>query len=442
MKAVWTFVYDWGIIPIFAAGIRAAALVKPKIRRGVRGRKHLFADLDAALQTVKPGKRIWFHSSSMGEFEQAKPIIAALKRKHADARIIVSFFSPSGFDNSKGYKFADVVTYIPFDTKENAAAFIDRIQPDAAVMVRYDVWPNHIWELYKRGIPVFLANATMRRSSPRLRWPWRSFHALLYGQMRAILTVSESDAEHFRLYGIPSPDIAAAGETRYDQVLQRSAEARKRHVLQGRFLKGRKVIVAGSTWPEDEEGLLRTFRKLHRDEPKALLILVPHEPTISAIEAIEQRTMTSPRSIRFSELNDYAGEPIIIVDSIGILMALYQYADIAFVGGSFKQNVHNVLEPAVYGMPVLYGPKHGNSQEAAILARRGGGIVVEDHQEMYRVLRTLLQDSKAREVVGKNSLELVRENAGATQRFLSYLEPVVWPPVKRRGVKKGIRVRP
>lgn len=436
MKTLWTTLYDWVLIPSFAGGLRVASLFKSKVRRGVRGRTNLLADLEQALAAVKPGKRIWFHSSSMGEFEQAKPIIAALKRRHADVRIIVSFFSPSGFDNSKGYALADVVTYIPFDTKDRARAFIDLVKPDAAVMVRYDVWPNHIWELYRRGIPVFLANATMRRSSPRLRRPWRSFHTFLYGGMKAILTVSESDAAHFRLFGIPGPDIAPAGETRYDQVLQRSAEARKKHVLQEKFVRGRKVIVAGSTWPEDEEVLLKTFQKLYRYEPKALLILVPHEPTISAIEAIEAKTMTSPRSIRFSELNDYAGEPIIIVDSIGILMALYQYADIAFVGGSFKQNVHNVLEPAVYGIPVLYGPKHQNSQEASALAKRGGGIVVEDHQDMYRVLRTLLGDAKARELAGRSSLGLVREHAGATNRFLAYLEPVVWGTKAKTNVRE------
>jgi 3-deoxy-D-manno-octulosonic-acid transferase len=441
MARFWTYVYDLVLIPVFAGGVRVAALFQSKVRRGLRGRKRLFEELEERLRLVKPGKRLWFHSASMGEFEQAKPIIAALKKKHPDVRIIVSFFSPSGYDNSRSYRLADVVTYIPFDTKKNAVAFIDLIKPDAAVMVRYDVWPNHIWELYKREIPVFLANATMRQSSPRLKWPWRSFHSLLYGRMKAILTVSESDAENFRLFNIHLPEIAAAGETRYDQVLQRSADALTKHVLQKKFFKNRRVIVAGSTWSEDEEVLLPAFRKLHHYDASALLILVPHEPTIQALEEIEQRINFKPRSIRFSELNDYAGEPVIIVDSIGILMALYQYADIAFVGGSFRQNVHNVLEPAVYGIPVVYGPKHRNSQEAVTLAECGGGCIVQDQQEMYRTLRSLLRDRHIRTQAGESSAALVREHAGATKRFLQYLEPTLWPARTKAKRTQGRQLR-
>ena len=449
MTRLWTILYNLGPIPILAAGLRVAALFNSKVRRGLKGRQHLFAELEEKLRSLKPGKRVWFHSSSMGEFEQAKPIIVALKRKHADVRIIVSFFSPSGYDNSKNYPFADIVTYIPFDTRKHAERFIGLIAPDAAVIVRYDVWPNHIWELYRRGIPVFLANATMRRSSPRLRWPWKSFHRLLYRGMKAILTVSQEDADRFRLFGFEGPEITPAGETRYDQVLQRSAEARRRHILQKRFLENRTVIVAGSTWPEDEAVLLPAFRKLAHYDPQVLLILVPHEPTINALDEVEQAINFRPRSIRFSELNDYAGEPIIIVDSIGILIALYQYADIAFVGGSFRQNVHNVLEPAVYGVPVLYGPKHANSQEALALTKCGGGIVVRDQLEMYRMLRSYSQDVIGRAKAGNCSRALVSEHAGATKRFLEYLEPTIWPvktkrtphPVSLRSKKRGVQRR-
>ncbi len=171
--------------------------------------------------------------------------------------------------------------------------------------------------------------------------------------------------------------------------------------------------------------LFPTINKILHYDSNVLVILVPHEPTVDAIEDIEIKLGAKSRSIRFSSLNDYKGEHIIIVDSVGILMALYQYADVAYVGGSFRQGIHNVLEPAVYGIPVVYGPKHTNSQEAIELVRRGGGFVVNDQQECYRTLRTLLNDKKANSTAGFQALKLVKENIGATKRFIEHLEKVL-----------------
>jgi 3-deoxy-D-manno-octulosonic-acid transferase len=190
-------------------------------------------------------------------------------------------------------------------------------------------------------------------------------------------------------------------------------------------LKDRKVFIAGSTWPEDEEVLLPTILKLIKYDSKILTILVPHEPTEEALEAIEKQLPSKAKSIRFSMLNDYSRERIILVDSIGILMALYQYADVAYVGGSFRQGIHNVLEPAVYGIPVVYGPRHQNSQEAQELIRRGGGVAINEQQECYRVLRTLLDNKKANTVAGQAALKLVKENIGATERFIQHLSKLL-----------------
>lgn len=436
MKTAWQFLYDVALIPLLGAALRLAAVGNAKIRGGLRGRHGLLNRLREETERLGPGKRVWVHSSSMGEFEQAKPIIAALKDRHPDVRIIVTFFSPSGYDNSRTYRLADIITYIPFDTPRNARLFLDLVRPDAAVMVRYDVWPNHIWECSRRGIPVFLANATMRSNSARLSWPWRSFHRSLYDHLTSILTVSALDADNFRRFGTQHVTIAPAGETRYDQVLQRSEEAKKKHLLPPSVLRRKRVIVAGSTWPEDEEVLIPTVQKLLRYDPGILLILVPHEPSEPALEGLENVLGDDVPSIRFSGLNDYRDEQVIIVDSVGILMALYQYADVAYVGGSFKQNVHNVLEPAVYGIPVIYGPRCENSQEAGELARREGGFIVHDAQDLYRLLRSLLRDPKERAAAGAASLELVREHAGATDRFLKHLEPILWPPEQDRPKKR------
>ncbi len=424
MKKIWFILYNAVFIPFFWALLQVAALFNDKIRRGIKGRKRLFENIECDLPKLTSKHRVWFHSSSMGEFEQAKPIISALRKKYRDINIIVTFFSPSGYDHSKKYKLADIITYIPFDTKANACRFLDLLRPTAAVFVRYDIWPNHLWELDARGIPAFIANATMNITSARFYPLLKNFHRLLFNTFESILTVSAKDAEAFALFGLTHPFIESIGETRYDQVWQRSADAKKKHLIPHAILKGKKVFIAGSTWPEDEEVLIPSIKKILQYDSNVLLILVPHEPTEDALEDIENKLSLKPRSIRFSNLNDYANERIIIVDSIGILMALYQYADVAYVGGSFRQGIHNVLEPAVYGIPVVYGPKHTNSQEAMELLQRGGSFVVNDQKECHQVLRTLLDDKKVNVVAGKQALMLVKENIGATERFIQHLEKV------------------
>jgi 3-deoxy-D-manno-octulosonic-acid transferase len=422
MRFFWSFIYNGIFIPLFWTFVQITKYFVPKIQRGIQGRKTLFQHLEQEQTKLTSHRRVWFHASSMGEFEQAKPIIAALRKHYTDINITVSFFSPSGYDHSKNYKLADIIMYIPFDTKANAHRFLDLLQPTAAVFVRYDVWPNHLWELNARGIPAFIANATMRTTSARFYPLLKNFHRLLFNNFVSILTVSAKDADAFSLFGLTHPSIEAIGETRYDQVWQRSADAKKKHLIPLAIFKGKKILLAGSTWPEDEEILIPSIKKILQYDSNVLIILVPHEPTEDALEDVENKLGSKPRSIRFSNLNDYANERIIIVDSIGILMALYQYANVAYVGGSFRQGIHNVLEPAVYGIPVVYGPKHTNSQEAIELTRRGGGFVVNDQQECYRMLRTLLDNKKVNAAAGKQALMLVEENIGATERFIQCLE--------------------
>jgi 3-deoxy-D-manno-octulosonic-acid transferase len=425
MKRTWRIIYNWIFIPLFWVLLQIASLVNRKIRRGIQGRKKLFEQIEQNVKKLSSNRRIWFHSSSMGEFEQAKPIIASLREKYRDISIIVTFFSPSGYDHSKNYKLADIITYIPFDRKKNACRFLDLINPTAVVFMRYDVWPNHIWELKSREIPLFIANATMRKSSARFYPLIKDFHRYLFNNFSSIFTVSSKDIDAFKIFGLKNPTIEAIGETRYDQVWQRSAEAKKKHLIPPAVLRGKKIFLAGSTWPEDQEVLIPAIKKMLHYDSSITVILVPHEPTIDTLEQIEIQFDKKMRSIRFSALNDYNDERIIIVDSVGVLMALYQYAYVAYVGGSFRQGIHNVLEPAVYGIPVIYGPKYTNSQEAVELIQRGGGFVINDQQECYKTLRRLLDDKKANLTAGSNAMKLVKDNIGATERFIKHLAKVI-----------------
>ena len=421
MQQFWYLFYNGIVIPVFWLLLGMGFPFNAKIRKALRGRRALFSRLESGLGRLTAPRRIWFHSSSMGEFEQAKPIIASLKQHYADVDIIVSFFSPSGYEHSQAYKQASLITYLPFDTISNARRFLDLVKPSAAIMVRYDLWPNHIRELHRRNIPTFIANATLRRNSSR-HWPLlRNFNKHLYEDLTSILTVSKDDVTSFLRLGVPESKLYAIGETRYDQVWQRSIDARTKHLIPPALLRGKKIFVVGSSWNEDETVVLAAFRRLVAEASGVLMILVPHEPTLETLDRLAATLNSSLRSIRFSDLNDYTNEKVVLVDSIGILVPLYQYAHVAYVGGSFRQGIHNVLEPAVYGIPVLYGPKHENSQEAIELVRRGGGFVVTNEEECFRQLKKLLTDEKSRENAGAVSLNLVKENIGATERFIEHL---------------------
>jgi 3-deoxy-D-manno-octulosonic-acid transferase len=354
----------------------------------------------------------------MGEFEQAKPIIEKLK-KESDTIIVVSFFSPSGYENSKKYPYADIITYLPFDSKWRAKRFIKVISPDLAVFMRYDIWPNHIWTLRKNNIPCLLVDATMKKNSPRKLPLIRSFHKYLFEDFTKILTVSDEDAQGFRNFKCKNVQIKKVGDTRFDRVYNRSLASKESKIIGPDVLRGNKVLVAGSTWDQDEEALIPAFLKVLKFDEKALMIIAPHEPTLLNLEKLEHEFSGVVSFIRLSHINNYANQRVIIVDSIGILSILYNYADVTFVGGSFKLNVHNVLEAAVYGVPVIFGPKIENSQEAKKLEQIGGGILVKDKRKLYRSLRNLLSDEKFRSECGKKSFDYVEKHKGATDRIIN-----------------------
>src|ERR1035437_1207453 len=418
MKKFWFLFYNLLIVPVLYLGVQIAGLYSKKVKRGIKGRRRLFEELiinSAAIR--KANKLIWFHSSSLGEFEQAKPIIEELK-KNKGINILVTFFSPSGYDNSRKYPFADLVSYLPFDTKANEAKFIRIVKPNLSVLMRYDLWPNHIWAMKSFNLPTFLVDATMKENSRRKILFIKNFHKYLFRDVTKILTVSKSDADGFKDFGCTDNQVKAVGDTRFDSVYQRSLTARAHNLLKTDLLKNKRILVAGSTWEADEEVILPTFSKLAKNDDDVILIIAPHEPTVIHLEKIENEFSGDLETIRFSFMNNYKGEKVIIIDSIGILLTLYTYADAAYVGGSFKQGIHNVLEAAVYGIPVLFGPKIDNSQEAKELLRLGSGILIRNKKEAYRNLRMLFSNDMLRKKKGAVSYNYVQKNLGATEKIL------------------------
>jgi 3-deoxy-D-manno-octulosonic-acid transferase len=422
MQNFWKAVYNIFVIPILWMILLLYSLVNKKAKKGVKGRKNLFINLETKVKTLGSAKRVWFHSSSMGEFEQAKPIIAIFKEKYPEIKIIVSFFSPSGYENNLKYKFADLITYIPFDSSSNASKFLEIVKPDLAVFMRYDVWPNFIWKLKKKNIPAFLVDATMSEDSKRKLPLVQNFHHHLFSAFTEILTVSKADANNFTDFNIQNVKISVGGDTRFDQVYNKSLNAKSKNILHSEFLKEKKIFLAGSSWKDDDEHIFPAFYKLLEYEKNLLMILVPHEPTETNLEEIEDELKSNATFIRFSSLSDYRNENVIIIDCIGLLVSLYSYGHVAYVGGGFGDGVHNVLEPAIYGIPVMFGPRNKNSQEAQELKNIGAGYEISDKTDVYKNLRKFFDDENFRSEKGKIASDYVMFNIGASKNIIEKLK--------------------
>lgn len=419
MSKFWYIFYNTFVITPLVFISRIAGIFNPKLRRGLKARKKLFEKLIIDLTGIdRKKKMIWFHSASLGEFEQAKPIIQELKAKK-NVNIIVTFFSPSGYDNSLKYPYADIIAYMPIDKPFPVKRFLSLVKPSLAIFMRYDIWPNFIWQLAKNKIPVFIADATMQTVSKR-KWPFvKSFHKSLYSSISRILTVSETDKSNFKEFNVGEKQLQIIGDTRFDRVYQKSQDAKNKKLFRDGILDNKKVFVFGSSWEGDEEVILPAMLKILKNDPDVIMIIAPHEPTLLRLEKLEHEFEGEQKSIRFSLMNNYDGERIILIDSIGILLTLYYYADCAYVGGSMKFRVHNVLEPAVYGIPVFYGPKINTSREAIELAEVGGGIILHNKKEAYRKLRSVFANNEERERIGEISSDYVSTRTGATTKILS-----------------------
>jgi 3-deoxy-D-manno-octulosonic-acid transferase len=423
--------YNAVVLPLLRLGLLLGSLINAKIRRGLKGRRGLFVRL-AAEAAAFSGRspRFWIHTSSMGEFEQAKPVIAELRSRFPGAFIAVSFFSPSGYENVRSFPGADLLTYIPFDSRKNADRFLSILRPDAGVVVRHDIWPNHVRELKRRGVPGFLINFS-QRPRPPLRFPGTvSLLRACVLPFDRVLAVSAETADVSVRLGLTSVRPEVAGDTRYDQVVRRTENA---ETVAGpiRPLKGDRFgIVFGSTWPTDEAVMTPVLKALAGRGRRVWSVWVPHEPTARHLENVEfQCGQAGLRSVRLSALPAAPPEPfdVLLVDRIGILAGLYAVADAAFVGGGFGPGVHSVLEPAAFGVPVFFGPRCRNSFEAGQLESRGGGFSVRDADEFLARLLPMIEDGTRLKRAGAEALALVRENLGATGRIADRLAEAVKP---------------
>jgi 3-deoxy-D-manno-octulosonic-acid transferase len=429
MRSFWFYIYNIVAIPVLYGGFYFISLFHKKIRKGIRVRKTLFENLEKQVQSLdSKGPRFWIHNSSMGEFEQAKPLIEGLKQRFPDGSVIVSFYSPSGFEHVQDYPHADILCYIPFDSYGKARRFIKTIQPDVALMVRHDLWPNHLWRLKAEKIPAILINCSVRPKTwyhlPFLCAAIRSF----FQYFDSVLAVSQETKFYWNRYRLGFQEVNVVGDTRYDQVVRRAREAEKIVAPLRKLKRERKCVVFGSTWPSDEEVIFEAMRRLSQTETDLWMVIVPHEPVKEHLDQISERlNQMNMRFVFFSQIEKYPDKDtnVLVVDRIGILASLYALGDLSFVGGGFGPGVHSVLEPAAFGKVVIFGPKHTNSFEAVQIKKRGVGFEVNSGDELFMFIFSFLKDEKRLSELGEKAATLVRENVGATERILKTIEATI-----------------
>ena len=366
-------------------------------------------------------KYIWFHASSLGEFEQGRPMMEKIKAEHPEYKILLTFFSPSGYEVRKNYNGVDVICYLPFDTPYRVKKFLNLANPSIAVFIKYEFWGNYLQELKHRNIPVYIISSIFRRDQLFFQWFGYPYRKMLYC-FTHLFVQDDRSAALLKEFGITN--VTVTGDTRFDRVLDVRNQARELSPVEHFVCEGGKekrlTLVAGSSWPQDEEILIPYFN----EHPEMKLIIAPHEIHREHLMYIE--SLLKRPSVRLSDVfHDQSlaeGKDCLIVDSFGLLSSIYRYGTIAYIGGGFGAGIHNTLEAAVYGIPVLFGPKYHKFKEAKDLIKVGGGFSVSDKQSFCEKLDELLTYQEVLEAAGESAGQFVNGNAGATDKILRIIK--------------------
>lgn len=407
------FLYNIFLV-LYALGIRVTSLFNEKARKWLRGRKGIFRQLADAMQG-KDEQRIWVHCASLGEFEQGRPVIEAIKAQYPGYKIVLTFFSPSGYEIRKDYDGADYVFYLPMDGAGNAKRFIELVNPSLAIFVKYEFWYHYLNQLKKQDVPTVLISAAFRSSQPFFKGYGGLFRKILKS-FAYIFVQDENSKQLLADIGITT-NVAISGDTRYDRVVQIAENARRYDLIE-RFKGDSKLLIAGSTWPDDEM-VLREALHILPDDWK--MIIAPHEIDDKHIQQLDE--MFQDTNTIYSQLpTSHTGHRVLIIDNIGMLSSLYRYGDIAFVGGGFqKGGIHNVLEPAVFGLPVFFGPEYDKFVEAKALVSRLYAFPISKKEHFNSLLRKLMEDDKRRLSMHKTIQAYIAGQAGATGKIMSVL---------------------
>jgi len=409
------FLYD-AAVRGYGWGIRVAAMFNTKAAQWVEGRKHWRIQAEKQLPPKGDRCRIWVHCASLGEFEQGRPLIEAVHARHPEAAIILTFFSPSGYEVRKHYTGADCVLYLPLDTRANAEDLVNMICPSLVVFVKYEFWYHYLTVLYKRQIPMLLVAAIFRKEQVFFAW-YGGFFRQLLSYYEQIFVQDNASFELLRQTGLKN--ITLSGDTRFDRVYA-IAQAAPAYAEIEDFLKGSGAFVAGSTWPPDEQLLSGFFRE---NSLPFKWIVAPHEIGEKHLAEVEE-LFGKENVLRYSALRKDKGDTgcrVLLIDNIGMLSGLYRYGMAAYVGGGFGRGIHNILEPAVFGMPVLFGPAYKKFREAHDLLKSGAAFSVKNSEELNAVMQRHVLDVEAQRSAAREAAAYVKDHLGATGQIIGYI---------------------
>ncbi|MGL3001096.1 3-deoxy-D-manno-octulosonic acid transferase [Flavobacterium sp. RSSB_23] len=402
---------------VFIAGflLKIVALFSPKMALFVKGRKDVFKTLKAKIQTSD--KSIWFHAASLGEYEQGLPVIEKIKEKFPSHKIIVTFFSPSGYEVRKNNTVADCTVYLPLDTQKNAKQFIELANPELVFFIKYEYWPNYLNELKKRNIKTYLISGILRENQAFFKW-YGGFYRKALNAFDFFFVQNESSKQLLQSLG--HQNVLVSGDTRFDRV---STILEKDNTLDfiAEFKNNKITVVIGSSWPKDEEIIAQYINEYSNENVK--FIIAPHNIKAEQIAKLKEQ-ITKP-TVVFSEKENQSlsDQQVFIIDTIGILTKIYSYADIAYVGGGFgNPGVHNILEPATFGIPIVIGPNYSHFAEVTALVKLEGCVSIENNKDLLETFDDLIYKPEIRFQKGAICRQFVQQNKGATAIILNHLQ--------------------
>jgi len=396
------------VIYIYLFGVKLAALFSSKPAKMVKGHREVFDILRDKID--RNARYIWFHAASLGEFEQGRPLIERIRKEHPEYRILQTFFSPSGYEVRKNYQGADIVCYLPFDTPRNVRRFIEMVNPCMVFFIKYEFWQNYLNTLYKKGIPVYSVSSIFRPNQIFFRWYGKDYRKVL--KTFSHLFVQNEVSEKL-LASIGVTDVTIVGDTRFDRVLDICTVAKDLPLVKA-FKGNSKTFVAGSSWGPDEDIFIRYFN----EHPEMKLVIAPHVVSDSHLKEIMEKVKRP--CVRYTEATaeNVSKADCLIIDCYGLLSSIYRYGEISYIGGGFGVGIHNVLEAAVYGIPVIFGPNNKKFREAQHLLKKKGGFEINDYEEFKRLMDRFLTDNSYLQQAGNAAGDYVKNNSGALEKIM------------------------
>ena len=398
------------VIYLYLLGVVIYSRFNEKVRMMWRGEREAFRILR---EKVDPNaKYVWFHAASLGEFEQGRPLIERLRKEHPEYKILLTFFSPSGYEVRKNYEGADIICYLPLDTITNARRFLRLVKPVAAFFIKYEFWYNYLHILKHRGVPVYSVSSIFRPEQVFFKWYGRQYRRVLNCFTHFFV---QNEISKELLAKIHITNVTVVGDTRFDRVLQIKEAAKQLPIVEA-FKQNDQVFVAGSSWAPDEEIFIPYFKK----HPEWKMIIAPHVIGEEHLRQIE-KLLEGRKVVRYTEATetDVRNADVLIIDCFGLLSSIYHYGEIAYVGGGFGVGIHNVLEAAVWDVPVFFGPNNQRFQEAQGLKAAGGGFDFETAEAFKQQMDIFLTDAEKLRTAGVQAGKFVQSLAGATEKVLS-----------------------